>query len=285
MSVREITDEAHFQTELHQAGIKLVVVDFTAAWCGPCKTIAPLFNQLPTKYPKAIFLKVDVDKCQETAAMQGVSAMPTFIFYRNKSKIDKITGADIGGLEAKIKQHYSDADGGGDEKDYGQGLMDLSLFIMKDMSECLNEDDEHNLKSMFGDGYLASDCDEQLIISFQFNQAVKIHSIIMKAPTDHGPKTIKLFINQPNCGSFDQLSSTIPIQELEVNPKDLSEEKMINLRFVKFQNVQNIVMFIVDNQSGSDRTVLKDIKFIGAPILTTKMDDFKRISGKKGESH
>jgi hypothetical protein len=33
--------------------------------------IAPLFNQLPTKYPKAVFLKVDVDKCQETAAMQG----------------------------------------------------------------------------------------------------------------------------------------------------------------------------------------------------------------------
>lgn len=39
--------------------------------CGPCKMIAPLFNQLPSKYPKAIFLKVDVDKCQETAAMQG----------------------------------------------------------------------------------------------------------------------------------------------------------------------------------------------------------------------
>lgn len=43
-----------------------------------------MFQQLATKYAKAIFLKVDVDKCQETAAAQGVSAMPTFIFYRNK---------------------------------------------------------------------------------------------------------------------------------------------------------------------------------------------------------
>lgn len=52
--------------------------------CGPCQRIAPHFEQFPTKYPRAIFLKVDVDKCQDTAAAQGVSAMPTFFFYRNK---------------------------------------------------------------------------------------------------------------------------------------------------------------------------------------------------------
>ncbi|CAH1957478.1 unnamed protein product [Acanthoscelides obtectus] len=46
--------------------------------------MAPLFQQLAAKYPKASFLKVDVDHCQDTAAAQGVSAMPTFIFYRNK---------------------------------------------------------------------------------------------------------------------------------------------------------------------------------------------------------
>lgn len=287
MSVREINDESHFQAELHNAGIKLVVVDFTAAWCGPCKMIAPHFNQLPMKYPKAIFLKVDVDKCQDTAASQGVSSMPTFIFYRNRTKIDKMSGADINGLEAKIKQHYADSDAGeagGEEKDYGQGLMDLSVFMLKDMCECLNESDDHSLKNCFGEGYLASDCDEQLIISVQFNQAVKIHSILMKAPKDEGPKTVKLFINQPNF-SFDQLSSTVPIQEIEVNPKDLVEKNLINLRFVKFQNVQNIVMFVVDNQNGGERTVIQELAFIGAPIQTTKMDDFKRISGKKGESH
>lgn len=52
--------------------------------CGPCQRIAPIFQQLSTKYVKAVFLKIDVDKCQETAAAQGVSAMPTFIFYRNR---------------------------------------------------------------------------------------------------------------------------------------------------------------------------------------------------------
>lgn len=44
-------------------------------------------------------------------------------------------------------------------------------------------------------------------------------------------------------------------------------------------------MFIKDNQGGGEKTQLDRLQFIGAPISTTKMDDFKRISGKKGESH
>ena len=45
---------------------------------------------------------MDVDQCQETAASNGVSAMPTFIFFRNKTKIDKIQGADNKALEEKV---------------------------------------------------------------------------------------------------------------------------------------------------------------------------------------
>ncbi|CAH1957476.1 unnamed protein product [Acanthoscelides obtectus] len=79
--------------------------------CGPCQRMAPLFQQLAAKYPKASFLKVDVDHCQDTAAAQGVSAMPTFIFYRNKVKIDRLQGADPNGLENKIKQHVGADEG------------------------------------------------------------------------------------------------------------------------------------------------------------------------------
>lgn len=69
-----------------------------------------------------------------------------------------------------------------------------------------------------------------------------------------------------------------------VDPKDLAGNQ-INLRYVKFQNVQNIQIFIKDNQSGGEITQLDYIGFIGSPITTTKMEDFKRIAGKKGESH
>ena len=212
--------------------------------------------------------------------------MPTFIFYRNRSKIDRVQGADISALEAKIKQHYGEEGGAGDGDDYGQGLMDLSTFVMKNMSECLNESDEHTLEHLFGgSGFLASDVDEQLIINIAFNQAVKIHSLKLKAPAKHGPKKIKLFINQPNTLDFDAATGTAAVQEIEVSPKDLESGNLINLRFVKFQNVQTLTFFIVDNQSGDEKTIIEELKVIGAPIATTKMDDFKRIAGKKGESH
>ncbi|XP_020798165.1 thioredoxin-like protein 1 [Drosophila serrata] len=287
MSVRVINDESHFQAELTQAGVRLVVVDFTATWCGPCQRIAPIFEMFPNKYPKAIFLKVDVDKCQDTAAGQGVSAMPTFIFYRNRAKIDRIQGADINGLEAKIQEHIGTSSGEEAGEDYGQGLMELNTFISKQECECLNESDDHGLKHALASagGYLQSDCDEQLIMSITFNQAVKIHSLKFKAPSQLGPKDVKLFINQPRTIDFDMAESMTSVQDLSLAEKELENGVPVNLRYVKFQNVQNIQIFVKNNQSGGDVTQIDYIGFIGSPIMTTKMNDFKRVAGKKGESH
>lgn len=69
-----------------------------------------------------------------------------------------------------------------------------------------------------------------------------------------------------------------------LEPKDLTGQQ-VNLRYVKFQNVQNVQIFVKDNQSGGEVTQLDYIGFIGSPIITTKMEDFKRIAGKKGEGH
>lgn len=286
MAVKAINDEGHFQAELAAAGANLVVVDFTATWCGPCRNIAPLFEQLPAKYPKAVFLKVDVDKCSETASSQGVSAMPTFIFYRARTKIDRMQGADINALEAKIQKHYvSSVDESGE--DYGHGLMDLATFIQKNQCECLNELDDHPLTNALSSdaGQLVSDCDEQLIISITFNQVVKIHSIKFKGPASHGPKNVRLFINQPRTIDFDMADSLVSVQDLVVDAKDLESGSPIQLRFVKFQNVQNIQLFVKSNQSGEETTIIDHLAFIGSPIATTKMDDFQRVAGKKGESH
>lgn len=105
--------------------------------CGPCQRIAPLFEQLPSKYPRGIFLKVDVDKCAETAAAQGVSAMPTFIFYRNHAKIDRLQGADIQGLENKIRQHIGTGEDESGEE-YGQGLVSFFFNYSKHQIYYLN---------------------------------------------------------------------------------------------------------------------------------------------------
>ena len=72
--------------------------------------------------------------------------------------------------------------------------------------------------------------------------------------------------------------------ENRLTPDDL-EGNPVNLRYVKFQNVQNIQVFVKDNQSGSETTQIDHLAFIGSPISTTNMGDFKRVAGKKGESH
>ncbi|MGH0123854.1 UNVERIFIED_CONTAM: hypothetical protein FKN15_073953 [Acipenser sinensis] len=62
--VQEIEDKDQFDKALKNAGSKLVVVDFTATWCGPCKSISPFFDALAEKYKDVVFLKVDVDEAQ-----------------------------------------------------------------------------------------------------------------------------------------------------------------------------------------------------------------------------
>ena len=54
---------------------------------------------------------------------------------------------------------------------------------------------------------------------------------------------------------------------------------------IKFQNVNNLVLFFMDNQGNEETTVIKYLKVIGAPIDSTNMGEFKRIAGKAGESH
>ncbi|XP_066588800.1 thioredoxin-like protein 1 [Prorops nasuta] len=283
--VRVIANDGQFPTEMASAGTKLVVVDFTASWCGPCQRIAPVFEQLSMKYPRAVFLKVDVDKCTETAAFERVTAMPTFIFYRNRTRIGQCQGADPVALENKIQQFYGNGDGDDSESPVA-GHMDLSTYITKGQCECLNESDEHNLiQCLSGTGYLESDCDEQLIISISFNQAVKVHSLKIKAPAENGPKTLKLFINQPRTIDFDMADSYTSTQDLTVSAADLEEGNLVPLRYVKFQNVQNLQIFVKDNQSCSDTTRIDQFIIIGSPISTTNMGEFKRVSGKKGESH
>lgn len=285
--LKMIASDAEFDPELTNAGTKLVVVDFYATWCGPCRNIAPIFVQLSQKYHKAVFLKVDVDQCQETAQSQGVTAMPTFIFYRNKVKIDLQRGADPAALEEKIKKWYGEGDEDGGDEVLVKGHMDLSTFINKSGCECLNESDEHPLAHCLTakGGYLESDCDEQLIISIEFTQPVKIHSLKIYGPKDKGPKTVKVFQNQPRSLDFDSADSMTPTQQLDLNPEDIEEGSVTQLRYVKFQNVTSITLFIKDNQEGGEVTQVDHLGFIGTPVGATNMNDFKRVAGKKGESH
>jgi len=84
---------------------KIVVVDFTATWCGPCRLMAPIFAELSKKFENLLFLKVDVDEVQDVTSKWEVRAMPTFLFIKNGELLDKIVGANKDELEKKCNQY------------------------------------------------------------------------------------------------------------------------------------------------------------------------------------
>ncbi|XP_062181438.1 thioredoxin H-type-like [Phragmites australis] len=86
-------DEWSIQIEEANSAKKLVVIDFTASWCGPCRIMAPIFADMAKKYPNVVFLKVDVDEIKTIAEQFSVEAMPTFLFMKEGDVKDRVVGA------------------------------------------------------------------------------------------------------------------------------------------------------------------------------------------------
>ncbi|XP_054544978.1 thioredoxin domain-containing protein 8 isoform X1 [Talpa occidentalis] len=71
---------------LKAAGNKLVVVEFSAKWCGPCKRISPLIHAMSQQYQNVMFASIDVDDAQELAEMYNIRAIPTFLLFKETQK-------------------------------------------------------------------------------------------------------------------------------------------------------------------------------------------------------
>ncbi|WP_349421194.1 thioredoxin [Staphylococcus felis] len=89
MALIEVTD-SNFNEQINN-GVKLV--DFWATWCGPCKMIAPVLEDLAADFDgKADVLKLDVDQNQATAAKYEVMSIPTLIVFKDGESVDKVVG-------------------------------------------------------------------------------------------------------------------------------------------------------------------------------------------------
>ncbi|HRN94806.1 MAG: thioredoxin [Chitinophagales bacterium] len=88
----QLTDNNFEQTVLKSD--KVAIVDFWAEWCGPCRAIAPIVEELSKEYEgKAVVGKLDVDNNPETAMKYGIRSIPTILFIKNGQVVDKHVGA------------------------------------------------------------------------------------------------------------------------------------------------------------------------------------------------
>ncbi|KAJ1906366.1 hypothetical protein IWQ60_012103, partial [Tieghemiomyces parasiticus] len=272
-----------------------VVFYFTSATCPPCRVLSPLLERISQAYVQVDFYKVQLEKAPAVASAQQVSAVPNLKFYKGGGLVGNVVGANLEGIQDNLQHHAGmpsnlEALTAGPEtvgsstpkprrpSAYGiPGHSDLSSMVMSTQAGALNQNNDQPLANLFtpGDAYLESDVDEQLLIYFPFNQAVKLHSLKFEGPVSHAPKTVKIYANRPNMG-FDETESVQPTQVLELTEADYAESATTSLRFVRFQNVSSVTVFVEDNLGGEDITRVQRIIPIGTPIDGAMMSNIRQ---------
>lgn len=149
-----ITSTNQFSTLLSNSSI--VVADFYADWCGPCKQIAPMYEQLSqqlTRPNKISFTKINVDQQTELAGAYGVTAMPTFMVFKNARAIQTIRGADPKKLSEVVKKLANEANAIGDSattggftESSGSGSMWLGASLPKGFRDITDQVDLQSLE-------------------------------------------------------------------------------------------------------------------------------------------
>ncbi|KAK6529715.1 hypothetical protein TWF281_008878 [Arthrobotrys megalospora] len=289
----------------------IVVVDFHATWCGPCKAVAPAYAALAERLTdpgKMVFTKVDVDQQKVIAQTHNVTAMPTFIMFKSGTETTRIKGANLPALQSAVKELLAASGGAissGSSSSFWKGAevpkpYDVinSEIELKNL-DCMNFNSEvGSVRILFegsepstpadGDSakgkgrgtgqaadWIESDTDEQLTIFIPFSSTVKIYQIQItsRPPTPEDeedteqprrPSKIKLFVNKPNIVGFDDAESMVATQEIEIGEGDWKDGTIaINTRFVKFQSVFSLNVFIEDAEGDAEKVRVDRIRVVG----------------------
>ncbi|KAK9848842.1 hypothetical protein WJX84_010986 [Apatococcus fuscideae] len=169
--------------------------------------------------------------------------------------------------------------------------MDLCDQVDWSAVECLNQQPDHAIANALKQGYreddglyLESDTDEQLLLHITFQQAVKLNSLLIKSSGtgDQAPKSIKLFCNRQSLG-FSEAADFAAVQEFDLTPEQL-DGKPVTLRFVKFQSVNTLSIFVESNQGDAETTIIQKIALQGSMGQTMNVSDIKKAGEEEEKS-
>ncbi|KAF3315301.1 hypothetical protein TWF173_003846 [Orbilia oligospora] len=293
----------------------IVVIDFHATWCGPCKAVAPAYAALAERLTdpgKMVFTKVDVDQQKSIAQTYNVTAMPTFIMIKSGTETNRIKGANLPALQSAVKDLLA-ASGGAIASSSGSGFWKgadvpkpyevINSEIELKNLDCMNYNQEiGGVRVLFessepstgvgssggkgkgkGSGddqkadWVESDTDEQLTLFIPFSSTVKIYQIQITSrppPVEdedeedtelpRRPSKIRLFVNRPNIVGFDDAESMVATQEIELKEEDWKDGTVaINTRFVKFQSVFSLNLFVEDAEGDAEKVRIDRIRIVG----------------------
>ncbi|PSR76021.1 putative thioredoxin protein [Coniella lustricola] len=308
---------------------KIVVADFFADWCGPCKAIAPLYEQLSAQMSQpnlVTFTKVNTEKQQQIASAYAIRSIPTFILFRDGKLVEKVQGADPTKLQSLVRQisqesqnaaaggsGSSNSGGGGTGSNSAlgwrgaglpRGYTDVTDQLEIPKTELLNFDEEFgNVRVLFDSSkpgalnggkktekdWVVSDTDEQLLLFTPFMSVLKLHTLQITSVADEDeeimrPKVLKLFTNRPHNLGFDDAEGETPTQLIELKDSDWNQDSTANipLRFVRFQNINSLVIFVESGEGEGEKTRIDRIRFIGETGEKREMGKLEKIGDDSG---
>ena len=104
-TIKYVNDDLELRRLLRLHAERLVVVDWFATWCGPCRAIKPVYEQLSEENKHVVFIRADIEELPDASAQAGVEAVPCFHFIKGDELVAVLTGADEVKLRELVKQH------------------------------------------------------------------------------------------------------------------------------------------------------------------------------------
>ncbi|KAH0526080.1 hypothetical protein TsFJ059_009460 [Trichoderma semiorbis] len=317
-SLVHVTSKAQFDDLLSSS--RIVVADFYADWCAPCKQIAPLYASLAEQISRPnllTFVKIDNDANQDLAQEYGVTALPTFLLFRSGKVIHKVQGANPTELRAVIEKLASEleslAEGSGSGSGSGgiwkgaeipRGYSDITDQVELRGCELLNADDdagpvkvlfENSQPSALREGasaakdWVQSGSDDQLLLFIPFQSTIKLHTLQITSFPPEGnsdvsrPGVLHLFINRTSNMDFGEAEDAEPTQAITLEPQDWNADGTANisLRFVKFQKTTTLTIFVQKGDGEAETVRIDRIKLIGEAGAKRDMGKLQKMDDEE----